>query len=258
MSTTLFFAFLLHNTVFPSPPPGLLQLSDDELAEEGDAPGEAADEAPQEEVLVPEPEPEPLPVVTAEPEPEPTNTQGGDDEELAEQLALRRDLRIPHIIAGNAFFGSMTGTFLFGWLHFNDLYGWSGNPADTGCARHDTIVGEDFCSDESFALPHFIGSITATTAYTTAFILSLFMPDPLGLADAGGDRATWLSIHRVMRWGVLGLLVAQMTLGFVTAIVETGNFADQRALATAHLVLGNVTYAASWALGLTGWLLAWG
>lgn len=217
MHTAAFLAFLGTAGVLPSPPPTTLSLVEPEEVESSEA------------------------------EPERT-------EEFAAAMRTRGDLRIPHIIAGNATFGSMTGTFLLGWLHFNDEYGWTGDPSDTGCARGDTIMGTDFCTDPPW--PHLIGSIVATTAMTAALTLSFLMPDP-GL-EYEGERATWLDVHRVMRWGMLGLLVAQMALGIVTANVDTGNFGDQRALAITHLAVGTVAYAALIPLAVTGWLLAWG
>lgn len=218
MHTAAFLAFLGTAGVLPTPPPTTLHLTDPE-------PAEASEEE--------------------------------HSPEIAEQLAQRRDLRVPHIIAGNATFGSMTGAFIFGWLHYADRFGYTGDQADAGCFRGDPILGTEMCANQP-PWPHVIGSAIAVTAFSAALIMGFFMPDPLNIAEAGGDRADWLEVHRVLRWGLLGLLVAQVALGVVSASVDLGNFQDERALATSHLVLGAVTYATLIPMAVTGWLLAWG
>jgi hypothetical protein len=228
MQTALFLAWLGSAGVLSSPPPTSPRLLDPEPMEQDELDADEAD-------------------ATDEPEERP---------EIAEALAQRRDLRIPHIIAGNATFGSMTGTFIFGWMHFADLYGYSGAAGDAGCARGEPILGTQMCQGPVW--PHLIGSIVATTAFSTAFLLSVLMPDPVGLAEQDSSRADWLTVHRVLRWGLLGLLIAQVALGVVTSTVELDSFDDQRNLAIAHLALGSVTYAALIPLSVTGWLLAWG
>ncbi len=244
MQTAAFLAWLGVTGVLPTPPPTTLHLSDPPIAtEEG---GEAPPEEPEREETQ-----------TGDEEP---GADGGADrqsEDLRAALALRRDLRIPHIIAGNATFGSMTGAFIFGWIHFADRYGYTGNEADSGCFRGDPILGTEMCASQP-PWPHVIGSAIAVTAFSAAILMGSVMPDPLHLADQEGDRAMWLSVHRAVRWGLFGLLVAQVALGVVSVAVDLGNFEDERALATAHLALGAVTYATLIPLAVTGWLLAWG
>ena len=194
--------------------------------------------------------PLPIPAVTA------VETDDEDDQsaEIGRELRLREDLKPWHIVLGTATWTSMNVATILGFLHFSDRWGWSGDPLDTGCARGDPILGTDFCDGP--AIPHFAAAIGTAVFFTATFTLGLFMPDPLGSAQAEGERGTLLRLHQVLRWGVLAGMVAQLILGPVTSALRSEPFETGRALAATHVTVGALTWAMMTAQGIVGDLLA--
>lgn len=184
-----------------------------------------------------------------EPEEEPS-------EELGEQLRLRDQLKPWHIVFGNLAWAATNVTTVLGVLHFNDRWGWSGDVTDTGCERGDPILGTDFCPP-GIATPHLATAIGVTVFFTTSFTLGLFMPDLLDAAEADGGRGDLLRIHGVLRWAVLGGMIAQVILGPIVTIMRDEPFETGRALAVTHLVVGGATWAMMTAQGVVGSLLTY-
>jgi hypothetical protein len=180
-----------------------------------------------------------------------------NDEEgasIASAVRERENLRPWHMI-----FGSLTGaatyaTTILGFLQYNDRYGWSGDPNDTGCARLDALLGMDGCDGPPLAHASLAG--TATVLFGAAFTIALFMPDPLQASEGSSELATLLTVHKALRWVLLGLFVGQIVLGAISANVDA-DFETNRAIATSHLVLGTVTWATMTTQGVIGSMMAW-
>ena len=80
------------------------------------------------------------------------------------------------------------------------------------------------------------------------------MPDPLGVSEGNSDFARKLRTHKILRWVTFAGMLAQIGLGVVIAngdwfgMDRANNYKTLRALATAHLALGTVTWGAlTWA-----------
>lgn len=256
METLAFLGLTLALGITPiaAPPPAIVaQLAEAAPdATEPEATEEETEDATEEEteaVAVDE-APQPIPAVTS------VQTEEEDDQsdEIGQQLRLREDLKPWHIVFGTATWTSMNVATILGFLHFSDRWGWTGNPADTGCNRGDPILGGDFCAGP--AIPHFAAAIGTAVFFTATFTLGLFMPDPLGAAEGEGERGTLLRIHQVLRWGVLGGMIAQLALGFIVGATRSEPFETGRALAVTHVAVGATTWAMMTAQGIVGDVLA--
>ncbi|MBX3275291.1 MAG: hypothetical protein KF729_33810 [Sandaracinaceae bacterium] len=200
------------------------------------------------------------PVEHAEPAPDPGPSRAGAREParssaMAAELRQREDVRPWHVAFGTATGIATYATTILGFLTFNDRYGWTGNAADTGCASGSPIFGAAACGEPP--LSHLVAASTASTLFAVTFTLALFMPDPLGVDQGGGERATLLTIHKALRWGLLGLFVTQLVLGTITAAAGIDDFGTRRDLAVTHLVLGVVTNVAMTTQGILGSIMEW-
>jgi len=239
---------------------GLLLVPCTASAYEIAEPDESTEEVPADSESTETPESEPAPVNLEVSEAEDGDSSAGDEEpsagsSMADDLRLRQELRPWHIGFGTASVATMYATTILGYLTFADRYGFDG-PISGGCVPgNSSLLGAASC-DAPFA--HATAAITATATFSVAFTLALFMPDPLNAGDGDGEFATMLTIHRALRWGVTGLMIAQVVLGIATSVINASNdYNTARDLAAGHLVLGTVTNAAMTAQGILGSLMAW-
>lgn len=203
---------------------------------EADAP---ADEPPVEEA---EPTTEP----TATPEPAPVS-------DVAGQVRQREELRPWHVAFGTATGIATYATTILGFLTYHDRYGFTGNGAESGCGTGSAIFGMAACNEPPWS--HLITASTTMALFAVTFTLALFMPDPLDVAGSGGEQGTLLTVHKILRWGLLGLFVAQLALGLVTSAVT--DYETQRGLAVTHLVLGVTTNLTMTTQGILGSIMEW-
>jgi hypothetical protein len=193
-------------------------------------------------------------------EPEPEEREGpsiipDEREDLAAQIAERERLRPWHILLGSLAGLSTYSTTILGFLHFNDQYGWDGDPASAGCAPgNEPVLGRDLCTEPPW--PHLVGASVLSVFYGAAFTIALFMPDPLNASEGRSEMATLLSAHKTLRWVLLGLLLGQLVLGAVAANVDA-DFDTRRVLASTHLALGVVTWGTMTTHGILGSMMAW-
>lgn len=221
---------------------------DEDVAAEDEA---VAEPDPDADAIVAEPVVEPVQEPVEEPTPAPRREP--PDTSIADQLRQREAVRPFHVAFGTATGIATYATTILGFLTFNDRYGWTGNGADSGCGTGSPIFGMEACNSPPYT--HMISALTASTLFTVTFTLALFMPDPLGIDQGGGEQATLLTIHKALRWGLLGLFVTQLALGFVTASVN--DYGTQRDLAIAHLTIGTVTNLAMTTQGILGSIMEW-
>lgn len=204
-------------------------------------PDDAAEEPPVEEV---EPTPEP----TATPEPAPVSDVSG-------QVRQREELRPWHVAFGTATGIATYATTILGFLTYHDRYGFTGNGAESGCGTGSAIFGMAACMAGTPPWAHLITASTTMALFAVTFTLALFMPDPLDVAGSGGEQGTLLTVHKILRWGLLGLFVAQLALGLVTSAVT--DYDTQRGLALTHLVLGVTTNVTMTTQGILGSIMEW-
>lgn len=179
-----------------------------------------------------------------------------EDRVFAAQAAERQRLRPWHILFGNLTWAASNMSTLFGYIQFSDRFGFTGNPASAGCASGGAIFGE-YCAPGSVPVPHAVAVTSLTVFYGAAFSIAAVMPDPFDVGSGNNDLATRITIHRALRWTSLAILVVQIVLGAISANVDFGDFAAERAMAATHLALGTVSYAVITAQGVVGSLLAY-
>jgi hypothetical protein len=208
----------------------------------------AQDLAPEQVALEAETPSEPAPSVAEE--------ESEEDRVFAAQAAERQRLRPWHTLFGNLTWAASNLSTLFGYIQFNDRFGWTGSPSGAGCASGGAVFGE-YCAPGSIPVPHVVAVTSLTIFYGSAFSIAAVMPDPFDVGSGNNDLATRITIHRALRWASLGILVVQIILGAISANVDFGDFGAERAMAATHLALGTVSYGVITAQGIVGSLLAY-
>lgn len=173
-----------------------------------------------------------------------------DPAQLAAALRQRQDIATVHRAFGIATWGAMLVTVVLGAIQYHNLYGFFGSREDTPCVAGGAVFGQDQCWGTPW--PHRVAALTTTALYTTNFVLSIAMPDPLG-ADTG-PNAEDLRIHKALRWVHFGGMIAQVLLGFAVGqnwfgLDRANDFEAQRALATVHQLVGLTTFGVLTAAG---------
>jgi hypothetical protein len=173
-----------------------------------------------------------------------------DDEERVyqEESSRRVALAKQHRMLGVATWVAMTLTVALGTIQYYNLYGFGADIGHNPCVEGKAIFGQEQCTGTPW--PHLVAAGVTTALYATTFTLALMMPDPDDLANAKGEFASTVRLHKLLRWVHFGGMVAQIALGIV--IANTGDRANDygtlQALSTAHLAAGVITYGAlTWA-----------
>jgi hypothetical protein len=144
----------------------------------------------------------------------PTRKQQVDEGELK----LRRTMLNWHQGVGLGMFALQLATTVVGQLNYDDKFG-----------------GDN---TERFRRPHAVLAYTTLAAFVAAGTLALIAPTPLK-RDTGFDR---VSVHKLSMAVAAAGMLAQGVLGVWTRSRE--GYLNQQGLATAHLVIGYVTFAA--------------
>jgi hypothetical protein len=170
--------------------------------------------------------------------------------QLAAQIRQRQELGVIHRAFGIATWASMLVTVGLGLIQYYNLYGFFGSQADNPCVNGNAVFGQDQCFGAPW--PHRIAAITTTALYSTSFVLSFALPDPLGASQgpAGAD----LELHKTLRWVHLGGMIAQVLLGFMVGqnwfgLDRANHFDELQAIATVHQVVGLTTFGVLTAAG---------
>jgi hypothetical protein len=172
-----------------------------------------------------------------------------DEERVYQEESSRRvALAKQHRMLGMATWVAMTLTVALGTIQYYNLYGFGADIGHNPCVEGKAIFGQEQCTGTPW--PHLVAAGVTTALYATTFTLALMMPDPDDLANAKGEFASTVRLHKLLRWVHFGGMVAQIALGIV--IANTGDRANDygtlQALATAHLAAGVITYGAlTWA-----------
>jgi len=197
------------------------------------------------------------PPAAAIPAPTETASPAPAEPSYGELMSRRQSVASVHKIMGITTFAAMGATLALGAIQYRNLYGAWDNRGGNPCARGTATFGQGQCSGVPWL--HLISGVTTFALYTTTFSLAVAMPDPGGLDEGNGVFARRLRLHKALRWVHLIGMVAQMALGVVIANgprfgMDRANHYDAlRALSTAHLAAGVVTFAA---LGWSGYLMA--
>ncbi len=224
---------------------GAIDASADDPAGDGDTPAASAE--PADDTSAPAQSAEPADDASA-PAAAPTPRQAAL---LAAAIRERQELATVNRAFGIATWGTMLVTVVLGFIQYYNLYGFFGGLEDTPCVAGGAVFGQDQCWGQPWA--HRIAALTTTALYTTTFVLSLAMPDPLD-ADSGPGGED-LRIHEALRWVHLGGMVAQVLLGLAVGqnwfgFERSNDFGAMQALATVHQVVGLTTFGVLTAAGL--------
>ena len=187
----------------------------------------------------------------AEGEAEADSGSKADEERVYQEQSTRRvELAKQHRLLGIATWVSMTLTVALGTIQYYNLYGFGADIGHNPCVEGNAIFGQGQCTGTPW--PHLVAAGITTALYTTTFTLALMMPDPDDLANAKGEFASTVRLHKLLRWVHFGGMIAQIVLGIVIANNVAGDRANDygtlQALSTAHLAAGVITYGAlTWA-----------
>jgi hypothetical protein len=133
-------------------------------------------------------------------------------------LRLRRTMLNLHQGVGLGMFALQLATTVVGQLNYNDKFG-----------------GDNTAK---YVQPHAILAYSTLATFVAAGTLALLAPSPLRKSE-GFDR---VSLHKLAMYGAAAGMLAQGILGVVTKSRE--GYQNQKSIATAHLVVGYVTFAA--------------
>jgi hypothetical protein len=168
------------------------------------------------------------------------------------QVERRNSLTAIHRPLGIATWAAMTVAEVLGFIQYYNKYGFFADQGSNPCVKGTAIFGQGQCIGTPW--PHLVAAGLTTGLYAATFTVSLMMPDPDDLANARGEFASTLRMHKILRWVHFGGMVAQVLLGIVIAngstygLSRANDYKTLQALATVHLASGLVTYGAlSWA-----------
>jgi hypothetical protein len=175
------------------------------------------------------------------------------EDQYKRDLKLRNDVAGVHRIFGISTWVAMTLTLIAGGIDYHNLYGFGGDIGDNPCVTGDAIFGDEFGCRGGIRTIKSALAYTTGALYTTAFVLSLIMPDPDDLASGKGEFASRLRLHKTLRWVHFTGMLVQVVLGVVIAgrvggLDRANDYGTLHALSTVHLGVGLVTWGAlSWA-----------
>lgn len=165
-----------------------------------------------------------------------------------EEVKRRNSLAEIHRPLGIATWAAMTVTLALGFIQYYNLYGFFADQGSNPCVEGDAVFGQGQCT--GFPWPHALAAGVTTGLYAATFTVSLMMPDPDDLANAKGEFAERVRLHKLLRWVHFGGMLAQIGLGIViaNAFDRANDYDTLQTLATVHLAAGIVTYGAlTWA-----------
>jgi hypothetical protein len=222
------------------------------------APGDPAQPAPAEPAATPAAEdPAPAADADADAEAEVLSPEDAAAEAEAEEygrlLRERQSVATIHRAFGISTWASMTVTVALGIIQYYNQYGFFSGRDTNPCVEGSAIFGQDQCYGSP--LPHALAATATSGLYYTTFVLSLLMPDPDNSDEGDSDFARTLRRHKLLRWVHFWGMAAQGLLGPIIAnsaqwlgLQRANDYGTLQALATVHLGLGLITYAAlTWA-----------
>lgn len=171
-----------------------------------------------------------------------------EHENYIREVKERNALAEIHRPLGIATWAAMTVTIALGFIQYYNLYGFFAGKGDNPCVKGDAVFGQDQCT--GFPWPHALAAGVTTGLYAATFTVSLMMPDPDDFANAKGEYAEKVRLHKLLRWVHFGGMLAQIGLGIVIANAgdRANDYDTLQTLATVHLAAGVVTYGAlTWA-----------
>jgi hypothetical protein len=178
-----------------------------------------------------------------------SESSAADEQDVyVEEVKRRNSLAKIHRPLGIATWAAMTVTLALGFIQYYNLYGFFDDQGSNPCVQGDAVFGQGQCT--GFPWPHALSAGVTTGLYAAAFTVSLMMPDPDDLANAKGEFAERVRMHKLLRWVHFSGMIAQIALGIViaNAFDRANDYDTLQTLGTIHLATGVVTYGAlTWA-----------
>jgi hypothetical protein len=171
----------------------------------------------------------------------------------ADLVRKRNRLKKPHKIMGITTWALTTLSVASGFVQYYNQYGWFQSQSTNPCVSGTAWPSQEQCSGAPIG--HLTLSVVTSAAFFATWGISLAMPDPLGLDEGDGKYAKKLRAHKALRWVTFAGFLAQIGLGVIAAngewfgIDRANNYNALRAIATAHLSVGVVTWGALTAQG---------
>ncbi len=171
----------------------------------------------------------------------------------ADLVRQRNKIKRIHKIFGLTTWALTTVTVASGMVQYYNQYGWYQSQATNPCVQGTAWPNQRQCSGVPTA--HLTLSTVTAVSFFTTWGLSFAMPDPLGVSEGDSKFARKLRAHKALRWVTFAGFLAQIGLGIVAAnsewfgIDRANNYNALRAIATAHLTVGWVTWGALTAQG---------
>ena len=171
----------------------------------------------------------------------------------ADLVRKRNKIKKVHKWMGITTWAITTLTVASGFVQFYNQYGWWRSQSTNPCVQGTAWPNQNQCSGVPTA--HLTLSVLSATTFFTTFGLSFAMPDPLKVSEGDSKFARQLRAHKALRWVTFAGFIAQIGLGVVSAnsewfgIDRANNYKTLRAISTAHLAVGVVTWGALTAQG---------
>lgn len=171
----------------------------------------------------------------------------------ADLVRQRNKIKRIHRGFGLATWSLMTLSVASGFVQFYNQYGWWRSQSTNPCVQGTAWPNQRQCSGTPTA--HLTLTALTSAAFFTTWGLSFAMPDPLGVSEGESRFAKRLRAHKALRWVTFAGMIAQIGLGIVAAngqwfgLDRANDYDTLRAIATAHLAIGVVTYGALTAAG---------
>lgn len=182
-----------------------------------------------------------------------TDLEEPDEPTTADLVRKRNKIKKIHKWFGITTWALTTLSVASGFVQYYNQYGWYQSQSTNPCVTGNAWPTQNQCSGTPTG--HLTLSVLAGAAFFTTFGLSFAMPDPLGVSEGDSKFAKRLRAHKALRWVTFAGFIAQIALGLVTANSEwfgldrANNYKTLRAIATAHLTVGFVTWGALTAQG---------
>lgn len=176
-----------------------------------------------------------------------------DKPTTADLVRKRNKLKRVHKILGLTTWALTTVTVASGMVQYYNQYGWYQSQSTNPCVQGTAWPNQRQCSGTPSG--HLALSVGTSAFFFTTWGLAFAMPDPLGVSEGDSQFARRLRAHKALRWVTFAGFLAQIALGVVAANGEwfgldrANNYNTLRAIATAHLSLGFVTWGALTAQG---------
>jgi len=176
------------------------------------------------------------------------DAQAEADRRYAAAVRLRADLGTIHRALGITTWVVMAVALAAGMIQYYNLYGFGAGRDTNPCATGQAVFGQDQCWGTPWLHAISAGVTTALYGVTMSMSFGLLANDPNDVLGGRGSYSDRIRAHSVLALIHLAGMVAQIVMGVGVANGwfgdRTNDYGTLQAVATAHQVIGFVTWGA--------------